>query len=45
MALGIPAGPRVGILLRAVEAWWIAGDFVADETALRAKLREFASQA
>jgi poly(A) polymerase len=45
MALGFPAGPRVGILLRAVEAWWIAGDFVVDETALRAKLRELASQA
>ncbi|HJZ43891.1 MAG TPA: CCA tRNA nucleotidyltransferase [Hyphomicrobiaceae bacterium] len=45
MAFGIPAGPRVGKLLRAVEAWWIAGDFVADETALRAKLRELVDQA
>ena len=45
MVLGIPAGPRVGILLRAVEAWWIAGDFAADETALRAKLRELAGHA
>ena len=40
MALGVPAGPRVGELLRALEAWWIAGDFAADETALRAKLKE-----
>jgi poly(A) polymerase len=45
MALGIPAGPSVGKLLRDVESWWIAGDFVADETALRAKLRELAGRA
>ena len=36
MALGVPAGPRVGEMLRALEAWWIAGDFAADEAALRA---------
>jgi poly(A) polymerase len=40
MALGVPAGPRVGTLLRALEAWWIAGDFTADRPALLAKLRE-----
>jgi poly(A) polymerase len=40
MALGVPAGPRVGELLRALEAWWIAGDFAADETELKAKLKE-----
>jgi len=40
MALGVPAGPRVGELLRALEAWWIAGDFAADELALRTKLKE-----
>ena len=44
MALGLPAGPRVGELLRALEAWWIAGDFAADEAALRAKLQELARQ-
>ena len=44
MALGVPAGPRVGELLRAVEAWWIAGDFTADEAALRARLQELGSQ-
>jgi poly(A) polymerase len=43
MALGVPAGPRVGELLRAVEAWWIDGDFAADEAALREKLRELAA--
>jgi poly(A) polymerase len=44
MALGVPAGPRVGELLRALEAWWIAGDFAADESALRAKLQQLAAQ-
>ena len=44
MALGLPAGPRVGELLRALEAWWIAGDFSADEAALRAKLEEMVRQ-
>ncbi len=44
MALGLPAGPRVGELLRALEAWWIAGDFSADGGALRAKLAEMARQ-
>src|SRR5205807_6817745 len=39
MALGIPAGPRVGELLGALEAWWVAGDFAADERALHAELQ------
>jgi tRNA nucleotidyltransferase/poly(A) polymerase len=39
MALGIPAGPRVGELLGMLEAWWVAGDFAAEETALRAELQ------
>jgi poly(A) polymerase len=39
MALGVPAGPRVGELLRAVEAWWIAGDFAAGEQRLQDQLR------
>jgi hypothetical protein len=26
--------------LRALEAWWIDGDFVADEMALRARLQQ-----
>jgi poly(A) polymerase len=38
LALGVPAGPRVGEILRALEDWWIAGDFAADESALRAQL-------
>jgi poly(A) polymerase len=40
MALGVPAGPRVGELLRALEAWWIAGDFAADEAGLRDRLQK-----
>jgi poly(A) polymerase len=42
LALGIPAGPRVGELLRALEDWWIAGDFAADESGLRARLSALA---
>jgi poly(A) polymerase len=42
LALGVPAGPRVGDILRALEAWWIAGDFTADESALRTKLETLA---
>jgi poly(A) polymerase len=38
LALGIPAGPRVGEILRALEDWWIAGGFAADEAALRDRL-------
>jgi poly(A) polymerase len=43
LALGVPAGPRVGEVLRALEAWWIAGDFAADAAALRARLAELAA--
>ncbi len=42
MALGVPAGPRVGEILRALETWWIADDFAADDRLLRAKLAELA---
>jgi poly(A) polymerase len=44
IALGVLAGPRVGELLRALEAWWIAGDFAVDETALRAELQRMVAQ-
>jgi poly(A) polymerase len=43
MALGVPAGPRVGELLRAVEAWWIAGDFAVHEAGLRDHLQRLMS--
>jgi poly(A) polymerase len=44
MALGVSAGPRVGELLRALEAWWVAGDFAADAAALRAQLQRMVAQ-
>jgi poly(A) polymerase len=34
------AGPAVGELLRAVEAWWIEQDFAPHEAALRARLQQ-----
>jgi len=42
LAQGIPAGRRVGETLRAMEEWWIAEDFAADEEGLRARLAELA---
>jgi len=39
LALGIPKGPRVGELLRAVEDWWIDGDFRANRDACLDQLR------
>jgi poly(A) polymerase/tRNA nucleotidyltransferase (CCA-adding enzyme) len=38
-ALGVPAGPRVGMLLREVYAWWMAGGCVADAETCRDQLR------
>jgi poly(A) polymerase len=38
-ALGLPSGPRVGALLRAVEAWWIAEDFRPGRAECLARLR------
>ncbi len=43
-ALGIPSGPRVGALLRAVEAWWIDEDFRPDRAACLARLRDEAGR-
>jgi len=40
LARGVPAGPRVGQILRELEAWWIAAGFTPDEAALRTKLAE-----
>ena len=39
-ACGVARGPNVGLLLRALESWWIEGDFVADRPACLARLRE-----
>jgi tRNA nucleotidyltransferase/poly(A) polymerase len=44
LALGI-TGPAVGETLRAIEAWWIEGDFKADGSALRSRLQQQMSAA
>jgi poly(A) polymerase len=33
MALGVPAGPQVGAILAALEAWWVDQDFTPDRAA------------
>jgi len=38
LSLGVPPGPRVGALLRAVREWWLDGGCVADAAACRAEL-------
>ena len=45
IALGVPAGPRVGELLGAVEAWWEDGDYRADHKACLEKLGTLAGGA
>jgi poly(A) polymerase len=44
LAQGVPAGRRVGEILRELETWWIARDFAANEAALRQKLAELAGR-
>jgi poly(A) polymerase len=39
LALGVPAGPRVGAILRALEAWWVERDFTPDRAACLAEAR------
>ena len=38
VAAGVPPGPEVGRLLRAVRTWWLAGGARADASACRAEL-------
>jgi poly(A) polymerase len=38
-ALGVPAGPEIGRLLKDLEDWWIAGDFAADRAQCMAELK------
>jgi len=38
-ALGVPAGPEIGRLLKDLEDWWIAGDFAADRDHCMAELK------
>lgn len=42
MALGIEEGPRIGVLLREVEHWWLERDFAPDRAALLSRLKEAA---
>lgn len=42
LALGVPAGPRVGEVLKAFENWWISADFTNDAAVQKAKLLGFA---
>lgn len=43
LALGVPAGPRVGDILRAFEAWWLSAGFPADSARHKAKIAELYS--
>jgi len=43
LALGVPAGPAVGDVLRAFEAWWIAGDFAAGHAEQTTKIKALAA--
>jgi poly(A) polymerase len=38
LALGVPAGPRVGAILATLEAWWVARGFAPDRAACLAEL-------
>lgn len=45
MALGYKAGPKIGEIMHAMEAWWMDEDFRPGRTALIAKLKEDYGQA
>jgi poly(A) polymerase/tRNA nucleotidyltransferase (CCA-adding enzyme) len=38
VALGIPAGPAVGVLLREIRQWWLQGGCVSDRAACLTEL-------
>jgi len=44
LALGLPPGPQVGALLRAVRDWWLAGGCGDDAAACRAELARLAAR-
>jgi poly(A) polymerase len=44
LALGLPPGPPVGALLRAVRDWWLEGGCSADAAACRAELARLAAR-
>jgi poly(A) polymerase len=45
MQAGVPEGPQVGRVLAKLEDWWVEGNFAADESALRGRLKELTGQA
>jgi poly(A) polymerase len=42
MAAGVPAGPKVGIVMREVEDWWIDADFPDDKLSVIERLKAVA---
>ena len=42
MAAGVPAGPKVGAVMREVEAWWIDADFPDDKLSIIERLKAVA---
>lgn len=42
MAAGVPAGPKVGVVLREVEDWWIDADFPDDKLSVIERLKAVA---
>jgi poly(A) polymerase len=42
MAAGVPAGPKIGAVLREVEIWWIDSDFTADKLSIVERLKAVA---
>jgi len=39
MAAGVPAGPKVGEIMREVEAWWVDADFPDDKLSIIERLK------
>ncbi|MGE0531420.1 MAG: CCA tRNA nucleotidyltransferase [Hyphomonadaceae bacterium] len=42
MAAGVPAGPKVGVIMREVEDWWIDADFPDDKLSVIERLKAVA---
>lgn len=42
MAAGVPAGPKVGLVMREVEEWWIDADFPDDKLSVIERLKAVA---
>lgn len=42
IAAGVPAGPRVGAVMREVENWWIDSDFTDDKLSIAERLKAVA---